>query len=229
MGSRTSAWVAWAVCGLSLALTLCSGLLALLTGRLAESAFSIVQLSNALVGGVDASRRPHNPVGWLFLAAGLAWSFQVFASQYAIYSLMTEPGALPFARTMAWLSTWTGPLGALLMFLILPLYFPNGRLVSPRWRPVAWLAVINSVADLVLIALMPGEVTYEPRISNPLGVEALRPVRDLLEAITLVLFLGLVLVSVSSLVVRFLRSAAKSASSSSGSPTPSRWCSSGSA
>jgi hypothetical protein len=46
-----------------------------------------------------------------------------------------------------------------LIILFLPLYFPDGRLLSPRWRPVLWLALFFSVGfGVVFGALFPGEV-----------------------------------------------------------------------
>jgi signal transduction histidine kinase len=92
-----------------------------------------------------------------------------------------------------------------LLFIFLPLYFPNGRLVSPRWRPIVWLAFLLAVTS-VFSAFMPGEDVYGGKMVNPLGVEALRPIHDLFDAVGLALFLGLILIAVASLVVRFRRS-----------------------
>lgn len=99
---------------------------------------------------------------------------------------------------MAWLGTLLG----LLPFLIL--LFPTGRLLSPRWRPVAW--TLGLVVGLYLTArlLMPGPVS--PGLpANPLGVEAAEGFLELLQAIAAVTtpFLALV---VASLVLRFRRS-----------------------
>lgn len=124
-------------------------------------------------------------------------AFETFAGEYTIYGIVTEPGALPFASAMAWLAAWPELLGGILFFVFLPLYFPEGRLVSPRWRPVARLAVV---------ALLPGKVRYNSEIVNPLGIEALRPVRDPSETVGLALFMAFILVSLASLVVRFRRS-----------------------
>jgi hypothetical protein len=104
-----------------------------------------------------------------------------------------------------------------LIGLFLPLYFPDGRLLSPRWRPVLWLALLFSVGfGVVFGALFPGEVDElspgvggdVPGVVNPLGVEALRlldrvPQVDIILAVVLLVS---VLCSVASLVVRFRRS-----------------------
>jgi hypothetical protein len=91
------------------------------------------------------------------------------------------------------------------MLTLLPLYFPNGRLLSPRWRPVAWLAVVGTVLASSFAALQPND-SETPGIPNPLGVEALRPFDGALSVAWPALSLILGLASVASLLVRFRRS-----------------------
>jgi hypothetical protein len=92
------------------------------------------------------------------------------------------------------------------MFSFLPLYFPDGRLLSPRWRAVAWLAVIVAVIETGFAAIRPGS---DEGIPNPLGIESLEgsPAFDLVfEAIAAPLWLAVGALSVASLVVRYRRS-----------------------
>ena len=201
MGRR---WVAWLACGLSLFFLLCRFSLDVFNGTLdANSVFAIVIVANAVVGALVASRRPTNPVGWLFLGGAVCLSLNELGGEYAIYGL--QSGEPPFAGAAASITIWSERLGAGLLFVFLPLYFPNGRLVSLRWRPIVWLAFLLAVAS-VFSALMPGKDVYGQKMINPLGVEALRPVHDLFDAVGIVLFLGLILIAVTSLVVRFRRS-----------------------
>jgi len=62
--------------------------------------FLIAVASAALVGALVASRQPRNPVGWFILGHALCFSLGEFGRQYAIYGVLTEPGAPPFARAM---------------------------------------------------------------------------------------------------------------------------------
>jgi hypothetical protein len=95
----------------------------------------------ATVGALIVARRPANLIGWSFVAAGLGLALQAFATQYAIYALLTAPGALPGAAWLLWVANWL-PIPAIYgAFAALLLLFPTGRLLSPRWRPVAWLVM----------------------------------------------------------------------------------------
>src|ERR687893_946432 len=106
---------------------------------------------------------------------------------------------------MSWLLSWLSVPGVMLLLCFVPLYFPNGRLVSQRWRWIVRLALFFSVTGAVLSALSPGEIQNEG-IVNPLGIEALQPIVDLLEPVVLALYFILLFASAASLVVRFRRS-----------------------
>ena len=68
--------------------------------------FLIAVASAALVGALVAPRQPRNPVGWFILGHALCFSLGEFGRQYAIYGILTKPGALPFARAMIWPTYW---------------------------------------------------------------------------------------------------------------------------
>jgi hypothetical protein len=206
MSTRRAPMIAWSACLLALALIACAVALAFLNGANAEAmSFPLAMTTSAAVGGLVASRRPANPVGWLFLGSASCVALETGAAEYATYGLLTSPGALPFAGVMAWGSVWTEPLGAALLLVVLPFFFPDGRLVSASWRPIAWLVFLALMVDVVVLrVLMPGVVVFgATRIVNPLGVEALRP---FLDAIGAGVWFGSILVAVASLVVRFRRS-----------------------
>jgi hypothetical protein len=91
------------------------------------------------------------------------------------------------------------------MLFFVPLYFPDGRLVSPRWRWLVRVAFLFSVGGAIYSAFSPGEIQDEG-IVNPLGIEALKPVSDLLGPFVLVVYFALLFASAASLAVRFRRS-----------------------
>ena len=145
--TRTATWLAWSLCGLTLSLVACVvAFEALYRVSLAGLVFLLVfVVPSALVGAVVASRQPRNPVGWFLVVSAICWAVNEATGRYALYGLVIEPGSLPLARLMAWPSTWMWEPAVLLIGLFLTLYFPDGRLLSPRWRPALWLALLFSV------------------------------------------------------------------------------------
>ncbi|HEV2091627.1 MAG TPA: hypothetical protein VGR18_00510, partial [Rubrobacter sp.] len=199
MKARTAARLAWSACGLTLGLIACSLVLSLLAGadvRMISLPLSLT--ASTLVGGLVASRRPENPVGWFFLAAAACFALTGVADGYVALGLAG-------GWVMAWLMSWLWVPAVLLLLCFVPLYFPDGRLVSPRWGWVVRLALVFAVGGATASALKPGEI-QEEGIVNPLGVEALRPVFDLLDALVFALYFFLLFAAAASLVVRFRRS-----------------------
>src|SRR5918998_1665926 len=205
MSARAATWLAWSVCALTVAFVTCVVAFTVLTGTgPRDITFLLGVVSSTIVGAIVASRRPSNPIGWFLLASAACFAVSEDAFRYAIYGLVIEPGSLPLSRAMAWPETWMWVPGIALIVLFLPLYFPTGHLLSSRWRPVLWLALLLCVATAGGQAFWPGEVEGVAGVTNPLGIEALRTVR-VVEG-SLLLFVGLVFLAVASLMIRFRRS-----------------------
>jgi hypothetical protein len=198
VSTHATAWLAWSVCALTLALIVCTIALAIINSAIAAVISPLALTTSAVVGGLVASRRPENPVGWFFLSSAGCFAITEVAAEYATYGL-------PGAWVMAWLLSWLWVPAIMLLLCFLPLYFPDGRLVSPRWRWVVRLALFFCVMAAVLLALAPGEIKNEG-IVNPLGIEALQPVSDLFEPVFLPQYFILLFASAASLVVRYRRS-----------------------
>jgi hypothetical protein len=156
-----------------------------------------------VVGVFVASRRPENPIGWMFCIIGLASVWEFFAHEYAFYALFTRPGALPAGVWIGWSSFWMAAIGWPLMFLAL-LLFPNGRLPSPRWRPFAWFAVMVFALLGVLAAFEPGRLPEIP-VPNPTGIGRAVGIIKSSQSILIPLTLGIVLAMAASVIVRFRR------------------------
>jgi hypothetical protein len=127
---------------------------------------------------------------------------------YAIYALITAPGSLPGGLYGAWvLWSWFGVVAILAIFL--PLYFPTGRLLSPRWRPVLWLGIAYLSAAVVFNALQPGPTVWlegvRPARNPVVYLPAVKPLLDVVGVAGLCLFPG-VGGAIAALVVRFRRS-----------------------
>ncbi len=155
------------------------------------------------VGALIVSRRPENRVGWLACAIGLFANVWPFATDYVNYGVIAKPGALPAGEWMAWLQNWEWLPPTMLILVFLPLVFPNGRLLSPRWRIVGWLAVAITVLFVVRAAFAP--TVFFGNIENPIGISAVTGIGSLIDQIVDYVAIVLFMLSAASLILRFRR------------------------
>ncbi len=199
-----AAWAIWAI-----ALTIYILAIYLLS-RARGSLFGNLTLVGAfqvfpLVGAIIASLRPHNRIGWIFLAIGLGTATTSFSAGYLDYTASIHAEGTLATQFIGILGNIVWPLniglGSILLFL-----FPDGRLPSRRWRFVFWLDLAAISASSLSSAFLPGPVNDgKPAVMNPIGIAE---AADLLNAIFGVgssLFALLSLVSVVSLIVRYVR------------------------
>ncbi|MDQ3362908.1 MAG: hypothetical protein M3534_14830 [Actinomycetota bacterium] len=148
MSDRFYSRLAWSLFALAL-LILASGLILWSPDASFFLAFALIAAPFAVVGALVASRRPRNTIGWLFLAFAVVAAFVASADRYASYALVEHPGSLPGGDWVAWLASgiWHPAFG---FFVFAFLLFPDGRLPSARWRPVAWIAAANYLMGGVL-------------------------------------------------------------------------------
>ncbi len=207
MSDRTAGRLGWGLTVLSV-LVLLTGMGLSLAGeglhtwpdRLVSTA---VVVAFATVGGLIASRRPRNPIGWLFCEIGFAGGLMSLSRGYAEYWLdgNTASSALGEAAAVYGENSWIPVVLPAATFLLL--LFPDGRLLSRRWRPIAWCAGVGMLAALVGDMLLPGPLEDYPQITNPYGVDS--PVREIPQAVAYLLLLAAIVGSPLSLVLRFRR------------------------
>ena len=129
-----------------------------------------------------------------------------------MYALVANPGSLPGGEVMLWVYLWafvaTMPVATFMLLL-----FPDGRLPSPRWRPVAWLAAVGMTGVALHSAFAPGRIADFPR-DNPLGLGGVAgQIADLL-AISFALVTIAALASVASPPERRSRTASEATDAS---------------
>ena len=176
-------------------------------GRPEDEGSPLVFLGVALLfpiaGFLILWRQPRNRVGWILVAIGFAWveplaSFGTFALSRGI------PGGAVAATLSG--GTWAPPI--VLTGSVLLLRFPNGELLSLRWRKVEWLAIGTMVAIVLSIALYPGtlEDLGYPGIRNPLEIPGVSTAAEAVLPFALFLFPVLIILSAVNLVIRYRRS-----------------------
>lgn len=152
------------------------------------------------VGAIVSSRQPGNPVGWLLLAIAIAISLSVCLNLYAV------SGPHPGYVAVAWVAGWMFYVWLALVVGFLPLIFPDGRLLSPRWRPVWWFVLVSTVVGIVAVAFKPGHLAVNAPIVNPLGVHGpVGSVLAVLEQLSTVALVLTILLAGTSLALRFRR------------------------
>ena len=174
MSARAAAWLAWSLAGLSVvmfvatvALTISSLYVAPATqpsstgGTLGDLLLYVPFLAFPIVGALIASKRPTNPIGWICLAAGLFWMLIVLGDSIPASSLVV------IDALTQWI--WVPPVGLLGIYTIL--LFPDGKLPSRRWRPLAWFSGAVMVLASVALTLSPGPLPGHPGVRNPFGLE----------------------------------------------------------
>ena len=162
------------------------------------------------VGALSLSRAPRNRIGLLLLCVAVIVGVAFVTSEIATY--LAERGRLEAAGWFAWPGNTLWTIGIIPLLILLPLWFPDGRLPSRRWRFVQWAGF--TVMTIAFIGVGFGEplfdVVEQPggefvRAPNPAHVEASEPLAAL-ASLTWPLLLGLFVLAAASMVIRFRRS-----------------------
>ncbi|GAA3183857.1 hypothetical protein GCM10010531_42630 [Blastococcus jejuensis] len=163
----------------------------------------------AAMGALLVARRPRNPVGWLMAGSALLLAVAPAGDTYAAWVMTTRGSPDALAVVGGWLQSWYWFVLLGVVFVYLPLLFPDGRLPSRRWRPVAVLAalVLAVVSALGMLQETYSGQDVDYRIDNPIGIDGLAPVEELPVFAVLGIALAVcVVAAVAAVVVRFRRS-----------------------
>jgi hypothetical protein len=172
---------------------------------LTETLLITLDVPYALVGALICARQPWNRIGWLLVVGGLANGGYV-AVMYATRG-QQQLANLP----VTWMTGWLFWLTAFITLMFLLLLYPTGRLLSRRWRPVAW--AVGAWGLLGLAAMVMNPELADPGFWNPVGGRGLggqfatKAIESDVALGWLLVLLALVLATTAlvSLVVRFRR------------------------
>jgi hypothetical protein len=199
-GPRWLAVVAWG----GLVLTLGFAVAGLILGVESSDLWSVETVAFATLGALIAIKRPQNRLGWIALAIGCCSGFAIFAFSAASAAHATGGEIPSWVRWSAWVGNWSLGINMSLLILLL-LMFPNGGLLSPRWRVVGAAVMVAGAAGIAGTALAPGAMEPTPFIANPLGSASSRVLSGLFGAIFGVLLVGGVVCAVIALGIRSRR------------------------
>ena len=179
---RRSTWAAWSLLAVWTASVAVLVTLSAVNGTFRPDAFTdsvpllLAFATFVVVGALIVRHRPGNAVGWIFAAIALLAVLGALAEEYAIFASARH---LPGPVLAAWFGSWAWYPTLALTLVFTPLLFPTGRLLSPRWRLVAWpaaavMAAITGLAALQqTIELAPGRM-----VANPFGLAGVENPED---------------------------------------------------
>jgi hypothetical protein len=207
MSERRSRRLAWGLAASAVLLMSGAEALGLATGTRGELGNDLfiwaITLVFSAVGALIASRHPGNAIGWLFLGAGVAAGVAAVAGSYADYWVEARVGPALLGKTAALYGDLSWIPWILVPSTFLLLLFPDGRLLSRRWRPVAWCAAAAIGGGFVAGVLHAGHMEDRPQLTNPYGVKS--PLVDALQGLSWLLLVIAIVGSVTSLILRFRR------------------------
>ncbi len=202
------AWAMWAVALILVAISLAtarSGGPDDLGTAIPEGGAALMLVS---VGAILVRRLPHHLIGWLLVFGGLVIAISGSTAGLADYGLTAHPGSVPGAIWLAWLSQWLWAPELACLFMVLPLFYPTGRLPSARWRVVVVIAAALVVIGSLGSAFGPWAPDPYP-VGNPLVLRG--TAADLMFVFNYVVGTVLVMaggaLAVASLIVRYRRAA----------------------
>ncbi|SDU75338.1 sensor histidine kinase [Jiangella alkaliphila] len=124
----------------------------------------LIGASFTAVGLYVLRMRPRHREGRLFLAVGLLHVVMFFGRQYGLHD---DP--LPGAAWVGWIGVWPLPLAIAVSGWAL-MAFPDGRLLSPRWRVPLGVMMAVATAMSVVSALWPVEYERTGLAGHPLDL-----------------------------------------------------------
>jgi hypothetical protein len=179
--NRRVVWLSWTLLALCLVLIgIDTALSTLIPASPGERQFilwpldlgDLGPLTYVAVGALIGAHRPRNPIGWMFCAIGLVSKMNGCAITYAAYLAWAARAAVPAPSPLLVLaaSMWN------VSYALAPaalLYFPNGQLLSRRWRVVVWLVALIIIAGYASLGteFTAGALLVQfPSLLNLLGV-----------------------------------------------------------
>jgi hypothetical protein len=152
MSRRQAAWLLWAI---AIAMLIGGAILSAAGGGPLDDVLKdlVIVPVAATVGALIFARVPSNPIGWIFLGAGLLAGLSALLAGYADSALLGDAGSRRLGDVCADATRWLWAPVSLVPVTFGLLLFPDGRLPSRRFRALPWLAGIGIVALSAFVGL----------------------------------------------------------------------------
>jgi two-component system, NarL family, sensor kinase len=160
-------------------------------------------LAFPVCGVLLAWHRPRNPIGWLFLAAGLGMVITAACAPlvYLGAQLGWSQGTL---RVLATAATYGWPWTIALFLPVALILFPDGRLPGRRWRWLIWATLVDTLPFLTSLGSPDPQLVGGRRVTIYLAPPHFHQL-GLLWAIVNVLWAAIFAGAIASLAVRYRR------------------------
>lgn len=168
---------------------------------------SAAALSFPIVGAFLIHHRPRLTMAWMMSVGGLAGGASDLLQSLVLTSAaggdLTLASYLRFPDRLCWAAC------GLTLAVLLPLYSPDGRLPSPRWRPALALAVAGIGGEMLRSFVRPdpplSSYPYPQVVPNPLAIPALAPYNALISEVCWTLIYLAMALAALSLALRLRR------------------------
>lgn len=159
-------------------------------------------------GGIGAflwTRVPENPIGPMLLIATIGFAALIGSGTWLVLNVQgstTDPWAIVMG-----LAANLSFIPALMVVIVgVPLIFPDGRFLSPRWRWVGVAAAaVVALAELAVLLGQPLLTEYPAMVANPFYMPEADPLFAIVRATEGLLAIPLFVLAVCSLVLRYRR------------------------
>lgn len=214
MAKRASAATTGVVPWLSCVLVAAFGVIAVWSAvlsrydRAGSGALAIGHVALAVVGTLIVTRSGSRTIGWLLVAVAVGGAALVAANNVGIYLVERDGITVRVRVLVSTVSVLFNPIAVCVVMI--GLTFPNGRPLSPRWKPALWLTLFLGATGSVE-ALFEGWLHDDPaawlRDGGWSGSDDARPVPlAVVSALWDVTLVGLFGAAAVCLLIRFQRS-----------------------
>ena len=204
---RTGKRVALIIAGLNVVMVAAGLVLSIVIS--ARPVFDILSVSSivySVLGVLIISRQPNHKVGWLFLVVGFfsalgtlgngLQQLEPYITNELVHGLKTR------VEDIFWIPALMIPITLVLQF------FPDGRLLSPRWRLITIATILGMCGLALSIAFQPWpwEGLEIFNSNNPFGFVGSEKFFEALNNLSIFAFTIGLIGSLAAVVVRFARS-----------------------